>query len=113
MSQKLASTAKGKLQPRRSKKLASTSTCELEPPEFHFMPTPSFIPATSDMYTTIGPDPDVQPIGMENANLLELMNELQSQSFSFDSMVDDLQQMQEDEQAKMKSKRAKNRRVVK
>ncbi|KAL2541503.1 SWIM-type domain-containing protein [Abeliophyllum distichum] len=51
MSQKSASTAKGKLQPRRSKKSASTSTCEPAPPKFHFMPTPGFIPATSDMYT--------------------------------------------------------------
>ncbi|KAL2523921.1 Uncharacterized protein Adt_08975 [Abeliophyllum distichum] len=91
MSQKSASTAKGKLQPRRSKKSASTSTCEPAPPEFHFMPTPGFIPATSDMYTTIGPDPDVQLVGMENANLSELMNEVQSQSFYFDNMVDDLQ----------------------
>ncbi|KAL2522196.1 Uncharacterized protein Fot_26119 [Forsythia ovata] len=88
----------------------SASTSEAAASDFNFMPTPGIIPA--DMYTTDGPEPNLQPAGMTNANLSELMNEVQTQSFSFDNMIDDLQQMQEDEQVRMNSKRAKKTRVV-
>ncbi|KAL2553936.1 Uncharacterized protein Fot_07555 [Forsythia ovata] len=97
-SQTLASTAKGKLQPRRSQNSATPATFEPAPSEFYFMHTPGIIPANSDVYTTEGPAPDLQPAGMENAMTSLLMTEVQTQSFSLDNMVDDLNQIQEDEQ---------------
>ncbi|KAL2489736.1 Uncharacterized protein Fot_43028 [Forsythia ovata] len=98
--------SRGKLQPRRSHPLASTAAATAEPsqPEFHFMPTPGIIPATTDMYNANGPPLDVPNVMMDDLQ--------QTHSFSFDNMVDDLQQMQDDEQLRKKSKRAKNRRVL-
>ncbi|KAL2552618.1 hypothetical protein Fot_06237 [Forsythia ovata] len=96
-SQTLASTAKGKLQPRRSQNSATPATFEPAPSEFYFMPTPGIIPANSVVYTIEGPASDLQPAGMENAVTSLLMTEVQTQSFSLDNMVDDLNQIQEDE----------------
>ncbi|KAL2513973.1 Uncharacterized protein Fot_27944 [Forsythia ovata] len=91
---------KDKLQSRRSRQSASTATSKPSPSDFHFMPTPRIVPRNSDE-----PPSDVMAS--------ELLNEVHSQSFSFDNMVDELQQMEEDEQVRMKSKRAKNRRIAK
>ncbi|KAL2523865.1 Uncharacterized protein Adt_08919 [Abeliophyllum distichum] len=110
-SQTSASTAKGKLQPRRSQQSAAASTSKPAPSEFHFMPTPGIIPANSDLYTTEGPAPTMQPAGMENVVTSELMTEVQTQSFFVDNMVDDLNQIREEEQV-CQNKRLKNRRGI-
>ncbi|KAL2541323.1 Uncharacterized protein Adt_02301 [Abeliophyllum distichum] len=110
-SQTSASTAKGKLQPRRSQQSAAAATSKPAPSEFHFMPTPGIIPANSDLYTTEGPAPAMQPTGMENVVTSELMTEVQTQSFSVDNMVDYLNQIREEEQVSQ-NKRLKNRRGI-
>ncbi|KAL2517444.1 hypothetical protein Adt_13691 [Abeliophyllum distichum] len=74
----------GKLQYRISYKLASTATPEPPPSEFHFMPFPGIMPANSDLYDKSKPAPDVHLTGMENALAPDLINEVQTQSFSFD-----------------------------
>ncbi|KAL2484794.1 hypothetical protein Adt_29550 [Abeliophyllum distichum] len=96
------STAMGKFQPRRSHPAASTAASEPSRSEFHFMPTPRIIPATTDLSNANGPPPDVPD---------DMVDDLQqTHSFSFDNMVDDLQQIRDDEQLRKKSKRAKSRR---
>ncbi|KAL2533455.1 Uncharacterized protein Adt_06806 [Abeliophyllum distichum] len=87
----------GKLQPRRATKSASSQTHEpLSGPaaEFQFMPTPSVIPQHMS-----GPAADIPG------------NDLQ-QNLSFENMVDDLQLMQNEEQARMKAQRAKNKSIL-
>ncbi|KAL2521549.1 hypothetical protein Fot_25557 [Forsythia ovata] len=91
---------KDKLQPRRSRQSAANATSEPSPSEFHFMPIPGIVPRNHDMCNTVGPPP------------FAVGSEILSQDFSVDNMVDDLQQMEENEQVRMKSKRAKHRRIA-
>ncbi|KAL2532279.1 hypothetical protein Adt_05630 [Abeliophyllum distichum] len=102
----------GKLQPKRSHKPTSTATSKPLPFEFHFMPTLGIIPTNSNLYNKNGSAPDVHPTGMKNTGASHQINEIQTHSFSFNNMVDDIQQIDEGEQVRMKSKRAKNRRIV-
>ncbi|KAL2463862.1 Serine/threonine-protein kinase PBS1 [Forsythia ovata] len=86
-----------KLQPRRATNLASSQSHEpLSGPaaEFQFMPTPGIIPQHTSGPATAFPGNDIQP------------------NFSFENMVDDLQLMENEEQARMKAQRAKNRSIL-
>ncbi|KAL2556744.1 Uncharacterized protein Fot_01483 [Forsythia ovata] len=94
-----AAVTTGKLQPRRSHQ--STANAEPSSSEFHFIPTPGIVPRNDNLCNAVRPP------------AVAVCSEILSQSFSVDSMVDDLQQMEENEQAMMKSKRAKNRRIAK
>ncbi|KAL2533189.1 Uncharacterized protein Adt_06540 [Abeliophyllum distichum] len=95
-----ADVTKGKLQPRRSRQSAANVTSEPSPSEFHFMPTPRIVSRNHNMCNAVGPP------------LVAVGSEILSQGFSVDNMVDDLQQMEKNEQARMKSKRAKNKRIA-
>ncbi|KAL2500484.1 Histone H4 [Forsythia ovata] len=62
--------------------------------EFQFMPTPGIIPQHTSGPAAAFPGNDMQP------------------NFSFENMVDDLQFMENEEQARMKAQRAKNRSIL-
>ncbi|KAL2548962.1 hypothetical protein Fot_10492 [Forsythia ovata] len=81
----------------QSRKSASTATPEPSPFEFQFMPNPGIMPANSTLYNKSGPTLDVHGTCMGNALASDVINEVQTQSFSFDNMVDDLQQMEQEE----------------
>ncbi|KAL2522709.1 CASP-like protein, partial [Forsythia ovata] len=88
---------KAKLQPRRATNLALSQSHEpLSGPaaEFQFMPTPGIIPQHTSGPAAAFSTNDMQP------------------NFSFENMVDDLQLMENEEQARMKAQRAKNRSIL-
>ncbi|KAL2500994.1 Uncharacterized protein Fot_34842 [Forsythia ovata] len=77
-----------KLHPQRSTQSASS---QLPEPQFEFMPTPGIISQDISGPQTALPRNHLQP------------------NLSLDSMVDDLQLMENEEQARMKTNRSKNR----
>ncbi|KAL2521774.1 hypothetical protein Fot_25697 [Forsythia ovata] len=83
--------SRAKLHPRRATQSASSQPPDPQQAEFQFMPTPGIIS---------------QHISGPHAALPQ--NHLQA-NLSLGSMVDDLQLMENEEQAMMKTKRSKNR----
>ncbi|KAL2487816.1 Uncharacterized protein Fot_41108 [Forsythia ovata] len=95
MSQQYAGAFKmSKLQPRRSNQSAGSQSHAHEQAEFQFMPTPCIVPQHN-----IGPDAALTG------------NDLQT-TLSFDNIVEDLQLIENEEQSRMKTQRAKNRSVL-